>query len=268
MKRKRITGAVLGSAMFLALGACRTPPGEPIEIHFVAMRASEPFRCTTYADGLELHDLRLYVHGLELVDDSGAATTLVLDDDGEWQDGKVALLDFEDGTGGCDNGSAATRTVVRGRIAAGNYTGLRFALGVPFELNHADPGLAEPPLHLGRMHWGWRAGYKFLRLEGKDGDGKPLRLHWGSSACEGTVGAIESCAHPNRAHVALMDFSPTSDIVRLDLNAVLASLRADGGDSVCMGEADDADCRDASVDLGLTPGERRRSWFSRAPMDR
>lgn len=254
---------LVGLVGLVLLQACRTPSPQPVAIAFVAEHATQPFRCTPFADGLEFHDLRLFVHGVELLDAAGKATPVALDADGSWQDGKVALLDFEDATGACDDGSTPTRTIVRGAVPPGSYSGLRFVLGVPFELNHADPGIAEAPLNLGRLHWGWRAGYKFLRLEAKAADGKSLQLHWGSADCEGTVGAIESCAHPNRAVIEVPQFDAGRDVVRLDLDAILATLNAPGGDAICMGEPGDADCADVAIDLGLTSDEPRRAWFTR-----
>ena len=54
---------------------------------------------------------------------------------------------------------------------AGRYVGLRFSIGLPPEINHADPeshaaGHALHPL-VNRLHWGWQGGYVFLALEGK-----------------------------------------------------------------------------------------------------
>jgi len=44
----------------------------------------------------------------------------------------LALLDFEDGTGGCVNGTPDVNDRVAGTVPEGHYTGLRFTLGVPF----------------------------------------------------------------------------------------------------------------------------------------
>ena len=51
--------------------------------------------------------------------------------------------------------------------------GLKFHIGVPEDLNHADPGL-QPSGHplayqSPSMHWGWAGGYKFLVTEGSSG---------------------------------------------------------------------------------------------------
>jgi hypothetical protein len=44
-------------------------------------------------------DLKLYLQDVRLLSASGAETELTLDQDGTWQKGSVALLDFEDDTG-------------------------------------------------------------------------------------------------------------------------------------------------------------------------
>lgn len=54
---------------------------------------------------------------------------------------------------------------------AGDYSGIRFHIGVPEAVNKADPHLfpadhALNPLVNG-LHWGWQGGYIFLALEGR-----------------------------------------------------------------------------------------------------
>ncbi len=56
-------------------------------------------------------------------------------------------------------------------VPEGNYVGLEFSVGVPTEMNHADPrrwaaGHALNPLVNG-LHWGWQGGFVFLALEGR-----------------------------------------------------------------------------------------------------
>lgn len=55
-------------------------------------------------------------------------------------------------------------------IATGNYTKIRFDVGIDSVTNHADPSTypASSPLALKTpsMHWSWASGYIFYRLEG------------------------------------------------------------------------------------------------------
>ncbi|HEY1050856.1 MAG TPA: MbnP family protein, partial [Prosthecobacter sp.] len=54
---------------------------------------------------------------------------------------------------------------------AGDYTGLRFRIGVPEPLNHADPHQHTPGHALNpqtnNLHWGLMGGYIFMALEGR-----------------------------------------------------------------------------------------------------
>ncbi|ATX65604.1 metallo-mystery pair system four-Cys motif protein [Roseinatronobacter bogoriensis subsp. barguzinensis] len=84
---------------------------------------------------------------------------MALDQDGVWQVADVAQLDFEDATGTCVNGTPDMNNSLRGTVPAGEYTGLDFDIGVPFDLNHGDPTLAASPLNLTAMFWNWQGAY-------------------------------------------------------------------------------------------------------------
>lgn len=244
-------------ATFVAAG-CSRQQVEPVEVAFAAVVRGAPFACDARVAGFTLQDLRVYVYGFELLDAEGFVTPVALADDGVWQDGEVALLDFEDGSGTCRNGSEAMRRVVVGTAPRGEHRGLRFRVGVPFTKNHADPAIARPPLNLGRMHWGWRAGYKFLRFEATAGE-TALRLHLGSTGCTGQVGAISGCRRPNRVLVELADFDVRRDTVVVELAPLLTALIGAEGDGSCMGEPDDVDCQALFPILGIdAAGEAAR----------
>ena len=116
-------------------------------------------------------DFRLYVSNLALIDEGGNAVPVELEQDGKWQHENTALLDFEDGTGACDNGTAEINNTVIGTVPEGNYQSLQFTLGVPKNLNHKDAAIAPSPLNLTSMWWNWQGGYKFLRADIEtDGD--------------------------------------------------------------------------------------------------
>lgn len=55
-------------------------------------------------------------------------------------------------------------------VPAGDYTGLRFGIGVPEYLNHEDPTqyAADQPLSTSNgMHWTWTEGYRFVVFDGR-----------------------------------------------------------------------------------------------------
>ncbi|HEY3499144.1 MAG TPA: MbnP family copper-binding protein, partial [Polyangiaceae bacterium] len=132
-----------------AADECRLACGPATElaftIDFSAVVGAEPFDCSGVytnvgADDSSIRpvDFKFYVHDVRLLDESGTPVAAALEQDGLWQYENVALLDFEDDTGLCANGTAATNSLIRGRVPAGKYRGIAFRLGVPFELNHAD----------------------------------------------------------------------------------------------------------------------------------
>jgi hypothetical protein len=56
------------------------------------------------------------------------------------------------------------------KVKPGEYSDIRFSIGVPRELNHGDPAVAPAPLNLGQaaeMYWEWNSGYIFFLAEGK-----------------------------------------------------------------------------------------------------
>ncbi len=62
--------------------------------------------------------------------------------------------------------------LVKGSGSLIDFANLSFNIGVPTDLNHADPALpannsALNITNIGDMHWGWNPGYKFVTIEGK-----------------------------------------------------------------------------------------------------
>ncbi len=53
------------------------------------------------------------------------------------------------------------------RAKPGLYRGMKFRVGVPFDLNHRDASVQPRPLNVDQgMFWTWNTGYIFHRLEG------------------------------------------------------------------------------------------------------
>ena len=197
----------------------------PIEIEFRPVYAGAEVACSGPEDPT-LTDLRFYVHNLRLQDVDGTYHNIELDSD-EWQQSGLALLDLEDATGNCLNGTEVTNYSVRGSVSGQAFRALEFELGVPFAVNHGDPLQAEPPLGDADMHWHWRGGYKFLRA-GLKNDADSFWLHLGSTGCAGTIQNITGCNAPNRVAVRLENFRP-GDVVLLDLAALVDASSLDEG---------------------------------------
>jgi uncharacterized repeat protein (TIGR04052 family) len=259
-----------------------------IEIPFTAEVAGAPFACSGSYAGLgspatEVHilDFRLFVSAAHLIAADGTRVPVTLDQDGAWQVENIALLDFEDGTGSCANGTPQVNTTLRGTVPDGTYRGLEFEVGVPFDWNHGDPTTAPAPLNLTAMFWNWRGGYKFAKIEfapvmatgmnaaakthseghahgGGHGGPGGWMLHLGSTMCaapEATTPPSEPCANPNRVAVALPDFVPGQSTVVIDPAAVVAG--ADLTQNTpetspgCMSFPNDPDCNTVLPRLGL-----------------
>jgi uncharacterized repeat protein (TIGR04052 family) len=244
---------------------------QAFEIRFDARMGDKPVRCgESYANigstkaTATLQDFRLYVSEVRLITADGRDVPLQLTPDNQWQNDRLALLDFENATGNC-NGNAATNTVIRGTAPAGSYKGLAFEIGVPFDLNHKDPTLASAPLNYSALTWPWRTGYKFVSIDlettPRDGaaNASGFSLHLGSTECGAgspTRPPTAPCANPNRSAYRLTTFNPKSQKVILDLAALLANTdvttNAAGSTSGCMAAATDDDCTAIMDNLGLT----------------
>jgi uncharacterized repeat protein (TIGR04052 family) len=193
----------------------------PIEIPVLATLNGQPVDCNSA--GVSLTDLRFYVSDLQLIDTDGRAHDVRYATEFDWQNDAVALIDLENGEGRCQNGTAAVYDRLLGVARTGDYRGLRFTVGVPFRLNHANPLTATPPLDDPDMHWHWRSGYKFLRAGVSNGtDG--FWIHGGSTGCEGTVGHITECRFPNRFEVFLPDFVPGEHAITFDMGALVSDI--------------------------------------------
>lgn len=246
-------------------------------ISFEARVGSAVFDCKKSFDGVGTNkdtirplDFRLYVHDVRLVRADGTEEAFVLDDDGLFQSKGVALLDFEDKSGTCTNGTAELHTTLSGKVKAGTYTGVHFTLGVPFAQNHQDQTKAGSPLNLSALFWSWNAGYKFARLDvsltpgtGADAGadaatGTDFVFHLGSTGCVGDAkdGGVTSCSNPNRGDVKITGFDPFAKKILVDYAALVATtdLAHDkGGMPGCMSGPTDPECAALLAAAGVDP---------------
>lgn len=245
-----------------------TPGANPAAVHdvqiaFAAHAGGTDVQCGEVvelgepATSFAISDLRFFVHDVRLLDVDGAEVPVSLVPDGRWQLPEVALLDFEDG---CEAGNADLNATLVGAVdQPGPFTGVRFRLGVPFELNHADAATAPSPLNLTAMFWNWNGGYKFLRLDGTGPEVEGWRFHLGSTQCVGDAeGQVERCGAPNRPDVELLG-DPTEGMIVFDVDALLAGvdLTSNTPDTApgCMSSPDDPECGPLFDHLGLAFGE-------------
>lgn len=287
--RRYASLALVSTAIFAAWVAVAHPKlansMQPVTLKFAAKVGGQPFTCgRTYSLGTPKtavmpNDFRFYISEVALLDASGKATPVALEQDGKWQYKTVALLDFENKTRACANGTAEMRDRILGTIPKGNYTGVKFTLGVPFDLNHADATLAPSPLNLTGLWWNWQLGYKFVRLDlqksmmqmpqshspkphqGKgeahaDANGG-FPIHLGSTGCAAEPPAQQPtlCRNPNKAVITLARFNGNQNVVVADLARLVAG--ADLAQNQpktapgCMSEPEDRDCVGIMGKLGL-----------------
>lgn len=252
------------AALLPACGGDDGASGEPVAVQFAAMVGTEAFACgQTYmnvgnpSSDFTAQDLRFYVHDVRLVDDGGNEVPVDVDDDGKWQRDGVALIDLETGRPGCDAGSAETHEAIEGRAPAGTYTGLRFKLGLPFEMNHFDAAVQDPPLNVTSMFWNWLGGYKFLRVDGSTTELPGFHVHLGSTACDGAnvMAPATACANENVSEIELTGFDPSANTVIVDLAGLFdgVDMTTNTMDTAagCQSAPDDPDCEPVFHNIGL-----------------
>jgi uncharacterized repeat protein (TIGR04052 family) len=287
--RRFALAAVASASLLAACGTLPNPPAssaastQPVVVRFAAQVNGQPFACgQSYAgvgstrSTITPSDFRFYVSEVALVDEAGRAVPVTLVQDGVWQVDNIALLDFENGTGPCRNGTTGMNTEVRGSVAAGRYVGLRFTLGVPFARNHGDPTVAPSPLNLTAMFWNWQGGYKFVKFDTATsgqpatvappdprggGNASGFSVHLGSTLCASpsrTDPPKAECANPNRVTVAFDRFDAARQVVVADIGAVLAGANVDvnapNTAPGCMSFLNDADCPPVMAAFGLAYG--------------
>ena len=278
---------------------------QEITVRFDARVGDQEFACGESYSGLGAEDtevmatdFRFYVSDVSLINAAGEVVPLELEQDGKWQYETVALLDFEDRSGPCANGTPETRDQVVGTLPAGDYQGLQFTLGVPFALNHDDATLAPSPLNLTSMWWNWQGGYKFVRIDleptmtmmsmegaeaeeagadhgahggshgehgGSHSEASGFLIHLGSTGCQVPAGEQQptECSNPNRTQIIFEDFDPEQDVVVADLTALVSNsdLTSNQPETApgCMSGVEDQDCDGIFGNLGL--GEADQSFF-------
>ena len=259
---------LLVSVVVLALAGCGDSGSgtQAVTIEFLAKVGAEDFVCGETYDNfgasntsLQLSDFRFFVSDMELKDSGGNYVPVPLDTN-DWQSEGTALLDFEDACSSSDLGDPGMNTVVTGTVPAGQYDGLRFQMGVPFEQDHRNPATSPTPLNRTAMQWNWQGGYKFLRIDTGNFSMTDWRMHLGSTACDGDPvgGGTTGCDTPNRVAVEFSAFDPASDRVVSDYAMLVdgAELGVNQPETPvgCMSGPMDADCSPLFDNLGLPFG--------------
>jgi uncharacterized repeat protein (TIGR04052 family) len=232
-----------------------------VEIPFLATWQGQTIDCA--GDGPTLTDLRFYVSDPQLIDADGRAHDMRFATEFRWQNDAVALIDLERGSGACSKGTGQMYDRLIGVARAGEYRGLRFTVGVPFRLNHADPLQAGPPLDEPDMHWPGAAGYRFLRA-GVSTASDGFLIHGGSAGCEGPADTISVCRFPNRIEVILPEFVPGEHAIELDIAALVAGTNLDDGvPTKCSSRPSESSCVAPYAALGIDFASGKQNGLQR-----
>lgn len=246
---KRPARDILLVTILIACAACSLKR-VPVHIEFSATWNGQAIQCDS--DELALTDLRFYVSNVALIDSRGNEHSVSLTPDERWQQQGVALIDLENGSGTCSNGTADIRASLEGTVTGSDFVGVKLTIGVPFEMNHANPLLAQPPLDDAAMHWHWRSGYKFLRA-GISRQADSFWIHLGSTGCEGTIHNISGCNSPNRVEVKFPEFSAESDLIAIELSELFRGVDLENGTrSDCSSSPAERACAMPFAALGLS----------------
>lgn len=210
---------------------------------------------TSNATGF-VQDFRLFIHDVALIDKNGTVYPITLADN-KWQTQNVALISFADKSD-CPNvagDNLDSNMEIVGSYDAPNdavIEGLAFRVGVPFELNHADPTEAESPLNIPSMAWNWQAGYKHMRVEASI-NSQAFVFHLGSVGCDGDplTGGTTECEHNNRPEIILKHFDIDLSAVEIDFQSLLENIDVNSGGSCHSSESQAAICQGIFDSLGL-----------------
>jgi uncharacterized repeat protein (TIGR04052 family) len=213
-------------ALPVLIVACACVPSlsaqQPIEVRFKALVGEQPLACGKEYDAIGLSksritpkDFRFYIRDLRVVDDKGVQIPVDLEQDGKWQLDRIALLDFEDRTGSCAQGTPDLNDKVKGTVPSGTVvSGIRFRLGIPPERNHAPSIYNAPaPLSLSAMIWSWATGYLFMRADYETAAGRSSPIHIGD--------VQDNLPWPD---VEFMGFDLSKDAIAADLAVLLKPL--------------------------------------------
>jgi uncharacterized repeat protein (TIGR04052 family) len=258
-------GGVLAVILASATASAAEPPLRSVAINFRAVVGDRAFACGQSYDGIGTgnstftpSEFRMFVSGVHLVSRNGQRVPVTLEQDGRWQNGDLAMLDFEDGSGPCSNGTTELHTMITGTVPEGEYIAVEFEIGVPFERNHGELAAQPAPLSVTRMFWAWNSGHKFIRLDGRTASGKNWVLHLGSTGCTPNTSATTvptACAQRNSVAMRIDGFDPARDELVADVAALYRESNLEDNQpqtaAGCMSGPTDRDCGPIFRALGL-----------------
>lgn len=221
----------------LGLASCQPQP-QPM-LNFALHWQGKPLRCDSQ---LTLGDQTFQLAQLQLFLSDFSQTQPIALQSGPYSNERVVLLGID-----CQsNDPGQWQIPLTSSLTPGPFS---FTLGIPAELNHQNPLVAQAPLQQTDMHWSWQHGYKFLRLDLTGAAG--WSLHLGSTGCQGPSvmrPPQAPCQQPNQIRVQLQ-YQAQQQLV-LDLAPLLKDFAANGNNS-CMSDRQTHSCRQLFPRLGI-----------------
>lgn len=185
---------------------------------------------------VEIEALAFYIFNPTFILENGQQVEAHLDASKAWQSDDVSLIRLH-----CPQPQGCGHNLVLQRALTQSVAGVSFSVGVPFELNHANPLTLEPPLNNDSMFWVWQQGHKFLRVDlrltqnaltlAAQNEGARLRtlggaFHLGSTGCSAPSimrAPTHACSHPNILRYSFPRFNPAEQVLRVRLSTFLPS---------------------------------------------
>lgn len=246
-------------SVVLALVGCgsddkKQPSAEKqtIELTFAAQLGSDAVQCGDNSTALvgtsqtapNVKYMGIYISNLEVATESGDFVPVTLKAKNAVDtERNIGLLAF------C--GASLKNNTLEGEVStAGDYSRVRFMIGVPKKHNHLDAtkvtGILAKEI---AMNWGWTAGYKHMRL-----DVEGWNIHLGSTGCSGK-NEQSVCTNGNRPTYTLrnMDFKKDKivfDYAKLVSNSDITK-NTPKTPKGCMSFKTDPECNALFNHLGL-----------------
>jgi len=213
---------------------------------------------------LELSQIQLYLSDFSIKSEQGEWQTLTMTTS-PYQTSNVALLGLSCGEN--KTGKDNWQVTFTDNVNLATASGIRFKLGVPFELNHLNPLTQPSPLNVSSMFWGWQTGHKFMRLEmltkqmttvktsEQQQQGNWL-FHLGSTGCSAPSvvrAPKQACKYANVVDVELALVQQSNNkqtIVTIDLSRLLSGISLTAEQS-CQSARSDKSCQQLFQRLGL-----------------
>lgn len=235
-------------AIFLLTALAGCQPQNPAPLPLQLQWQGQPLRCdsalTLGGQTFQLAQLQLFLS------DFSQSKPIALKP-GPYSNDRLVLLGID-----CQSNDAGQWQIP---LASNLTTGpLSFTVGVPADLNHQNPLVAEAPLQQTDMHWSWQHGYKFLRLD-LTGHAN-WSLHLGSTGCS-SPSVMRApgmpCQQPNQIQVNVQ-YSGQQHLV-LDLAPLLQDFGANG-DNSCMSDPQTHSCQQLLSRLGIKASAVAGLW--------